>query len=327
MAVSRRLAGAALLALLLLNGAPVAPQAAYAAVLHVVYPGVALQRAQTQDWLPLAAGAAAPLGAGDRVRTDDTGRARITFWAGADMLLLSGSRYQLDALDVRDQTGARLSGQLSGLAVHHMTAALPSLVYDLRVGDARITRPGALFATWARAGQPLSVTAAAGRVEALAGGDRVMVRDGEGWYRQAGVNTVIGFDAPWNAAQMQGLIEGCPSVVDTLDAATLRVRLGPGLGYTAMGGFAYRQPILIMAVNESRGWYCIPFLGGFGWVLRAAVETDCQALPVLPDTTVETADFVLDVRPDEVALLEPFFGAPSSNPWFYQASAPVSVTR
>jgi hypothetical protein len=320
MALSHRLAGAALLALLLINGAPAAPQAAYAAVLHVVYPGVALQRAQTQAWLPLTAGAAAPLGAGDRVRTDDTGRARISFWPGADMLLLSASYYQLDALEVSEQTGTRLSAQLSGLAVHHMAADMPSLVYELRVGDAVITRPGELFATWAREGKPLSVTAAAGAVEALAGDDSVTVRAGEGWFRQAGANTVIAFEPPWNAAQMQGLIEGCPSVVDTLGAATLRVRLGPGLGYTAMGGFAYRQQILIMAENESRGWYRIPFLGGFGWVLRAAVETDCQNLPVLPDTTVEAADFVVDVRPDEVDLLQPFFGAPLSNPWFYQYS-------
>ena len=47
-----------------------------AAVLTVVHGEVMLRRANTEEWLPLPAGASGPIGRGDEVRTDATGRGR-----------------------------------------------------------------------------------------------------------------------------------------------------------------------------------------------------------------------------------------------------------
>lgn len=309
-----------ILAVVSISGRPGAAQEAYAAVVQVVYPGVEIQRAQTEEWLPLAVGSVTPFGAGDQLRTDDTGRVRVTFWDGAEMLVLSNSTYQLTTLEIANDTAIQLSGTLSGVAVHHITTASSRLSYELTVQDVVIIRPGTLFATWSHRDQPVSLTVADGSVELVAE-DNVVVHTGQGFFRNNGVNEVIRFDQPWNAAQMQGLIEGCPGMVNTIGSVALRVRLGPGLGYLAMGEFEYQQSVRIMAINESRGWYRIPFLGGFGWVLRLAVETDCQNLPVLPDDTLETSEYVIDAVASEIELLRPFFGLPSLNGWFYQWTA------
>jgi hypothetical protein len=51
-------------------------------------------------------------------------------------------------------------------------------------------------------------------------------------------------------------------------------------------------------------------------MLRLAIQTDCQNLPVLPDAQ-EAPRFILGAAEDELALLQPFFGTPGANPWFY----------
>ncbi len=307
-----------LLFMLFASLSAVSGQETYSAVLHVRYPGVEIQRAGTQHWLPLAMGSEAPFGNGDQLRTDKSGRAWITFWDDAQVLILSNSLYQLETLTLTDGEGTELVGRLiDGVAVHYLAQTPPTLTYQLKLHDAVVTAPGKLFATWVRPEQIFSLTVADGAVD-IQMDDTITVRAGEGVFRKVGLQQVITFDPPWNAAQMRGLIEGCPGMVDTVGEVPLRVRIGPGTGYVAMGGFAFRQPVQIMAVNESRGWYRIPFLGGFGWILRSAIETDCQNLPVLPDDTIESPEYAVNASEDEIRLLEPFFGQPLLNEWFFQ---------
>jgi hypothetical protein len=314
----RALAYLAMLSVVLIPLWPVtAASEPYAAVLTVIHPGVTIQRANTSAWLPLSTGSVAPFGAGDRLRTDDTGRAFVSFGPESRMLVLPGSVYQLERLDLNGQI--QLTGNLSGIAVHSMG---PVASYRLTLHNSVITQPATLFATWAEAQPPLGVTVAEGSLEVSACEQSWSLQPGQGLYVSDETREVITFDPPWNIARMQGLLEGCPGIVATVGNVPLRVRIGPGEGYIRMGGFDQAQAVLIMAVNESLGWYRIQFLSGFGWLLKAAVRTECENLPVLPDNTSEQPLFIRDASPDEIELLRPFFGSPVINGWFYQWTTP-----
>ncbi len=285
----------------------------YAAVLGVTPAGVAVERAHTEAWLPLAAGSSGPLGSGDRLRTDGEGRALLTYWEGARTLILPDSTFALDDLDVSAGRGVRLAASLTGVAVHAIPST-PGLALDLALEGVTVTQAEGLFATWADAGQPLGVTVAEGRITLAGDRGPVELAAGQGLYADS---EVVDFDPPWNLARMQGIREGCPGLVDTDTDVPLRVRIGPGMGYVVMGVFGESQAVPIMGVNESGGWYRIQFLSGYGWMLRLAIQTNCQNLPVLPDAA-EAPRFVLGASQDEEALLRPFFGTPRANPWFYR---------
>ncbi len=293
------------------------PAEGYAAVLVVTHDGVEVQRAHTQAWLPLAAGSSGPLGSGDRLRTDGEGRALLTYWAGAQTLILPDSTFALDALEVNAGEGVRLAATLSGVAIHAIPAA-PGLEFRFEMEGLTLTQAEGLFATWVDAGQPFGVTVAEGQVSLASEQGPVELAAGQGFYSGA---EVIDFDPPWNLARMQGIREGCAGLVDTDTDVPLRVRIGPGMGYVMMGVFGESQAVPIMGLNESGGWYRIQFLSGYGWMLRLAIQTECQNLPVLPDAA-ETSRYILGASPDELTLLQPFFGTPRDDPWFYHPETP-----
>lgn len=303
------------LVVLLLVPVQTTAQDPYAAVLTVTHPGVELRRSGTQNWLPLAAESVAPLGSGDMLRTDNTGRAMITFWDDAQTILLGNSTFQLDSLELGTGAAGELTAQLEGTAVHRLPDTAFS--YHLDIGEAALTQAAGLFATWARPDGFYAVTVAEGNVELSAAGSAYNVSRNQGIYTGQEIFT---FDPPWNVARMQGQIEGCPGIIDTTDDVMLRTRMGPGLGFTIIGGFDEQQPVQIMAINQSEGWYRIQYLNDFGWVQRLAVVTGCTDLPVLPDNTIELAPFVVNPLETELEMLQPFFGAPGENIWFYRWS-------
>lgn len=294
----------------------------YAATLTVTHPGVTLQRANTQDGLPLPMDAVAPLGPGDRVQTDDAGRALISFWEGMQTLLLPDSTYQFDALESQDGALTHLGGTLSGIAVHRVASDAQPALYRVEMQNAVIVKPARWFATWAEPGEPFSMTVAEGDADMVIAGRTISLSRGQGVFGTTSTSEAVTFDPPWNAARLQGLLEGCPGVVDTITDVALRVRIGPGTGYVAMGGFDEAQSVQLMGINESEGWYRIQFLSGFGWMLKYAIETTCDTLPVLPDNTLETPRFIVDASEQEIEFLLPFFGSTIINDWFYQWSAP-----
>lgn len=290
----------------------------YAAVLTVTHSGVEIRRDQTERWLAPGYGAVMPFGPGDEVRTGAYGRALITFWDGAAMLLLPDSVFRLDALEVSGGKGTVLRGDLSGTAVHRL-AATTGLDYALGSERLAVASPAQWFATWTGPDQPASIAVAEGRAAiTTADGRDLTIETGEGFLDSGPGAIPLAFDPPWNAARIQGLLAGCPGLVDTVSDVPLRVRMGPGQGYVSMGGFDETQTVQIMAINASQGWYRVQFLSSFGWILRAAVETDCVDLPVLPDDTIENPAFILDASDSELEWLRPFFGDYLRNLWFYQ---------
>jgi hypothetical protein len=122
-------------------------QSEYAAVLTIVHPGVALRRANTQAWLTLQPGAVMPIGSGDSLQTDSSGRAWIQFQDDARTLLLTHSQLELQQFAIVDDQ-LQLSARLAGAAVHQMPTAIAD--FHLRLTTAEIVQPAAEFATLVR---------------------------------------------------------------------------------------------------------------------------------------------------------------------------------
>lgn len=303
---------------------PVLPVSAatdtHAAVLTILHEGVTLQRADTEAWLPLAAGSVAPFGSGDHLQTGETGRALLTFWDGSQTLILPRSTYHLAELVIANNTGVRLSAHLTGTAVHRLHTPSPALDYRLTLPGLTVMQPANWFATWGNADGSGTVTVAEGTAEISLGDQVLALAAGQGLTSDAATHTLIEYDAPWNEARLQGVINGCPGTVHTTNGVELRVRVGPGVGYVVQGAYDYEQPVQLMGVNESGGWYRVQFLSGFGWMQKLGVETACTDLPILADGTIETPLYIIDASEDEIDWFRMFFDFPVKNMWFYQWS-------
>lgn len=292
---------------------PTAAQDDYAATLTIVQAGVSVRRAGTLAWLPVRAGAVMPLGEGDQVRTGAGARARIEFWQGGELLLLPYSTYQQGRLIAGSAADDRhLAGRLDGTAVHRFDA-LPA-VYELALEDGVILTPARQFATWSRTGEPDAVVVHDGTLTLDTGTTRVQIDANHGWY--AGEEPVR-LDPPINAAALTAYHTGCAGVV-RINLRSLNVREGPGQGYIVIGYIPNGESVSVLGINQSSGWYRVRLNSHFGWAETLAVRARCDDLPRFADTTREFFLQVAGATDQEREWLQPYFGSPADDPWFYR---------
>ncbi len=288
----------------------------------VTHTGVEVQRAQTVNWLPLVVDAVAPLTSGDAVRTDHLGRALLTF-GDTQILLLPDSTLTLTTV-AADQFAAHLDGH----AIQQTSAASKSsaanLQYQLTAGSLTITQPADLFAVWSTFEQTSVITVAQGQAVASDQTVAVPVASGQAYY--IGAKAPVSFDPPYNAARFFGILNGCPGQLQIGAMDYLNVRAGPGTGFVKLDYIPRAAPdVILMGINQSRGWYRIQRSTGFGWVQALAVPNHCGTLPVYPDTTEEHNNLIDAIRAEELPFVEPFYGLPSESVWFYRYIPPATT--
>lgn len=284
-----------------------------AAVIDIHYDTVEIRRGGTDAWLPLRAGALAPIGAGDRIRTNDAGRALITAGGAASYLLPNTDYTLMDYAD--DAIHTRLH---SGQVTHRIreaaafTVETPTATFDLTPGP----RLNVIMTARERGTDYLLVaqgTARVGQRELTQGDALANTEDGPAYLRNVA--------PPLNPARVDGLLYGCAGTVETEGAGQdLNTRAGPSTDNPTLGLLVDGQAVQVMGLVASGGWYRVQFRGGFGWVTRLAV-TDIApgcALPTLPDDSFDVPNRVLNIAPAEQAYLEPFYGLPADDPFFYQ---------
>ncbi|NWF67564.1 MAG: SH3 domain-containing protein [Chloroflexi bacterium] len=315
--MSRLLLGLVCAVCCLLTSARVAAQDSYAGRVQMIRPGVELRRVNTAAWLPLTRGAVMPFGPGDALRTDGRGRALLIFGEETAVLLLPQSTYVMDALSTHD-AGLRLVVTLDGQMIQRTAPDITAFL--LNTPAAAISQAATLFGVWAQGADYTIATSAEGTARITAAETTLDIPPGSGARAFRGEPpSVTAFSAPWNAARLIGQLDGCPGSVRTTQDLNLNVRVGPGFASTVIGNLPPETEIRLMGVNASGNWYRVQALSGFAWVRSSLVETDCQNLPVLPGSTVENNVEVYDVQEFELAFLEPFFGAPEDNLWFYRS--------
>jgi len=313
--------GIALLAFLLLfsvSGGS-AQDSGYAAVLRINFTGVEVRLANTEEWLSLPPNAETPLGPGDSIRTNGTGRAMLTFLDEIEVFVLPDTT--LDLLTFGESAdGLAVSARLIGHTIQRVHSGGEITSFQIESSLLTVTSPAELFAVWAQDDQIAVVTVAQGQAEVSAH-DQVLPVAAGGGIRVSPPDRIDEMDlgTPLNAARLIGLLDGCPGAMQTSEGVNVNVRVGPDIDSTVIGNIADEEPVRLLAIAEYAGWYRIQAFSGFGWVQNRLVDNDCEDLIVLPSITVEHNIGVFQLTADELALLQPFYGPPEDDLWFYRS--------
>ncbi len=283
-----------------------------AATLEVLSPTVEVLRVNTTNWI--AVKAEAIVGVGDTIRTNEAGRARVTFFAdGTDTELLPNTEYRIERFEGTDE-----SFNLSVEVVVGQTTQRLARLLDAN-SSYNVTTPGMVLAA---RGTEFAI-----RVESN-GRAAMLVTEGivnaEQDAATAEVAPEFGIRAASNAGlsdvvraktfeQLDSALDGCASIIITTDDVRLNVRLGAGLDYPRVGTIDAADVTNIIGVSEQ--WYRITFQGGFGWILStsAQIQEGCAGLRQF-DTNYGPENAALYTAVGEVIELDNLEIAPEATP-------------
>ena len=289
-------------------------------VLDVVYAQVELQRENTDQWQSLQPGATMPTGTGDRLRTDENGRALLTFPAiDATILILPNTEFVITAAATGPTFAANV---VDGDVIHRTAHPNASQTYIISGRQTRVqvaSAPAHLLVSQRQGADTVLVHTGAVTLAATTG--TLTLTDSEAFYANATQTTIYDdLQAPVSPAAVVGRVNGCAGNIRTETGRNLNARIGPGIRNLQLGQFPDGAAVQVMGVVAAGGWYRVQFRSGFGWVERLALSiTDpgCD-IPTLPNTAFDLPSTIFDVTAREQTLLSPFYGTPTDDPIFYQ---------
>lgn len=292
-----------------------------AASLEVRYGEVEIRRTNTEEWLLLPVGAITPVGEGDAIRTGDRGRAYLGFQNDGEILLLPSSTLMIERYRYQqDNQGESVSfhGSLVGVMVQRWNVTY--FGYELTLEDPDtllLDTGGSPSAVWAIPDQPDAIAIPTRYADITQNGE-TQTFEGGGVIWLDNPPQFVPMEQPLNAARAEAQLLGCDALVETMGANGVNVRRGIGQLNEKLGLIPDGATVRAMAINESRFWIRIQYLSAFSWVVLDALEIDCPDLRVLPDQTrPERLLAAVNVLDSEIPLLEPFFGLPADDPFFY----------
>ncbi|HUN09078.1 MAG TPA: SH3 domain-containing protein [Aggregatilineales bacterium] len=272
-----------LLTLLLLSSIILAhAQEELAASLEVLAPGVEVQRVNTEGWIAVTVEAI--VGVGDTIRTDATGRARITFFAdGVDTELLPGTTYRIQKFQGNDTSFVIEAEVLAGQTTQRLTRLLdPNSSYNINTPAMQLVARGTAFAIRVEPSGRSAMLVSEGSVGAGNPESDAQVDPGFGIRADESLSDVV------EATTFDGLdaaLDGCSAALSTPDDVSLNVRLGAGQDFPRIGTVSATDITNLVGTTESGDWYRIDFRGGFGWILSTTAEigSGCAGLRLFPD--------------------------------------------
>ncbi len=299
---------------------PVSAQQPVAAVVQITYAGVQLQRANTQNWLPLPVDAQAPFGIGDILRTDKTGRALITFADASQTLLLPGTEYQLEGFDQTDKQLVNITLRLlKGRSVQLITDTTKIVSYRLDLQHMTIKQPTQLFATQVQPDSESDVIVAQGSLMVSKANAIVDLQAGSGLRAIDTLGEVISIAPPQGFSFLSVTSKTCRGIANATipGEESVAVRIGPGEDYLNLGNIPNGSQVAIVGKAETGKRYLTPFLSSFGWVIANGINVEsCDTIPIVP-AEAQPINSVTNPAPFEMNFLTPFFGMPVQNVQFY----------
>lgn len=279
--------------LLLVTYAPLVAQVSaqddLVAALEVLNAGVEVKRIDTVNWVPVRVETL--IGPGDVIRTDDTGRARITFFTdGAQVDLEPGTEYRIVEFSGNEEEFTLTVEVLVGITRQQFERLVgQGSSYKVITPGAEMTVRGTDFSIRVEGDGRSSVLTHTGLVEAADAGEAAEVPPDYGL--RAAVGARLSDVVPATTfEELDFALDGCPGSFTTDADVNLNVRLGPGIQFDRVGTIPPPNITNIIGVNESGGWYRIPFREGYGWVNSVAMAVDLDpvcALAVYPDNRIE----------------------------------------
>ncbi len=254
-----------------------------AATLEVLDAGVEVQRVNTVNWIPVSVEAI--VGVGDLIRTDATGRARITFFAdGVDTELLPNTVYSIQQFSGDDTQFTIQAEVLLGQTVQRLTRLLNAgSRYDINTPTMTLAARGTAFAIRVEEGGRAAMIVTEGTVNAAKEAETADVPPEFGIRADESLSDVVRAST---FAELDAAIDGCSAAVRTSDDVSINVRVSPSTDVPRVGTIDAREITRFMGVTESGNWYRINYRGGFGWVLSSTAELvgACAGLRVFPDS-------------------------------------------
>jgi hypothetical protein len=255
-----------------------------AATLEVLSPGVEVLRVNTVNWVSV--NLEAIVGVGDTIRTDGSGRARITFFEdGTDTEMLPNTEMRIQAFS-GDETQFTISVEvLLGQTLQRLSRLLDaSSRYEVLTPGMNLGARGTAFAIRVEPNGRSAMLVSEGDVEAEKASETARVVVGFGIRAPAsGALSDVVRAATFD--ELDAALDGCAVTLTTLDDVSLNVRQAPGIDFPRVGTIAASDVTVVVGQTESSGWYRIAFRGGFGWILSTTLEVEqpCAGLRAFTD--------------------------------------------
>ncbi|MBL8117451.1 MAG: FecR domain-containing protein [Anaerolineae bacterium] len=258
-------------------------QGELAATLEVLTDGVEVQRVNTTNWI--AVKVEAIVGVGDVIRTDASGRARITFFSdGVDTELLPETEYRITRFEGDEQSFRIGAEVVVGETLQRIGRLLDSSSsYDITTPSMALAARGTVFTIRVGDDGVAKMLVSEGNVEASDEANNASVPPTYGIRGEPGealseVVQASSFD------QLDSALDGCSASVNITDDVSLNVRLGASLEFERIATID-PQTIDRFMGSTSNGWYRIQFRGGYGWInpSLSSVDPTCPGLRQFTD--------------------------------------------
>lgn len=263
----------------------------FAASLEVLSTGVEVQRVNTNNFLPITFEAI--VGVGDVIRTDETGEARITFFAdGTDTLLENNTEYHIVEFSGDDDDFQLTVEVIAGQTLHRLNRVLgTNSSYDVQTPGMTLTAQGTIFAIRVEEDGRSAMLVSEGTVDAEANNSTADVSPSFG-IRSGVDETLSDVVLASNFDQLDSGIDGCTVSVTTPDDVSINVRIGPSSEQARVGFIAAEDINNFIGRSENTNWFRLEFDGGFGWILSstATISSDCSGLRIFEDSQVENPE-------------------------------------
>lgn len=290
-----RLGMAMMVAVLMLSGVASvlhAQETELVAVLEVIEPGVRMQRLGASVWADVQVESI--VGAGDVIRTDSDGKARITFFAdGTFTELEPDTEYRIIEFNGTEERFSLSVEILAGIAVQQFARLLdPASSYDVLTPGMAMTVRGTDFAVRVEGDGRSALLTYDGLVEAGGSGTSAAINPGFGVRSEVGQELSPVVPAT-SFEELDAALDGCAGTMTSDADVRLNVRVGPGVDFGRVGSIDPQEIVHILGVDESGMWYRIPFNDGYGWVSAAQFMVDtCEELRRY---TADDDDYIEDV--------------------------------
>lgn len=295
MKLIKRMGICGLLLILVMGVFSVNAQGEFAASLEVLSAGVQVQRVNTVDFMTVEVEAI--VGVGDIIRTDESGQARITFFAdGTDVTLEPNTEYNIVQFNGDDDTFQLTVSVLAGQTTHRLNRVLsPNSSYNVETPGMTLAAKGTIFAIRVEEDGRSGMLVYEGLVDSSSGQNAVDVPE------QFGVRAEVEGDLSdvvraSTFAELDSALDGCEVLVTTPDDVSINVRSGPSVDHDLVGVISAMEITKFIGMNAGdSAWYRIPYEDGFGWILSstAVVNSPCAGLRVFED-----AEFGINIIED-----------------------------
>lgn len=315
-----------LVALIALTGQVVQSRATEAVAIRFLITSseVSLQRDNTVDARAIRQDAVALFGIGDKLITGERGRAVLDFSGVQTALLLPNSQLSFSA--VSDESGTTtLHLQLDGHIVLDTPTPAASLSVRVETNHLAVSATSPI-GIWANYENSDIVTTPVEPVRIDTGESFQTINGGEGIFvdeTETQIVNLLGNGAPYvHAAQLIGILKGCPAIVTRTAGQSLNVRVGSNINTSPIGYVDENAAVALVGVNENGQWSRVQRFSGFGWLSTSYVDQlipECPERPTYPAVHFERNLELTELQPVEIRLIQPFYGTPESNPWVFRS--------